>query len=98
MRAGGYMATYVRALGAMSTALILTACTAAGGSVKPVAAQSADSRNLPCVPQTGSRIAGNAADQSIEARCYTSDNIGGTGVPTASQALQLLDPAIRAGH
>jgi len=92
------MATYLRTSGVMSTALILAACAAPGGSVKPMEAQSADSRNTSCVPQTGSGIAANGATGSIVTRCYTSDDISRTGVPSAAQSLQFLDPAIRAGH
>jgi len=90
------MPTYTSALGSIATALIMAACAAPGGNVKPPAAQSA--ANPPCVPQTGSRIAATDTDQSLVVHCYTDTDISRTGVPTASQAVQLLDPAIRVGH
>lgn len=89
------MATYVRALGVMASALVLAACAASNGTVKPL---SADSHNQPCVPQTGSRIASENADQSVVATCYTSTDINRTGNPNSAQALQMLDPAVRVGH
>ncbi|MGO9933626.1 MAG: hypothetical protein ACLPV8_17695 [Steroidobacteraceae bacterium] len=90
------MATYTRALGSISAALIIAACAASGGNVKAPAAQSA--ADPPCTPQTGSRIAANETDQSLVVRCYTDTDISRTGVPTAAQAVQQLDPAIRVGH
>jgi hypothetical protein len=91
------MTTYLRVAGAIAAALILGACAASGGSVKPGAQSAAVSPN-PCVPQTGSRIAANDTDHSIAARCYTSDDIARAGVPTSGQAVQFLDPAIRVTH
>jgi hypothetical protein len=92
------MATYLRVAGAIAAALILGACAASGGNVQPGAQSEAVSENPLCVPQTGSRIAANDKDHSIVARCYTSDDISRTGGPTSSQALPLLDPAIRVTH
>jgi hypothetical protein len=92
------MATYLRVAGAIAAAIILGACAAPGGNVKPGAQSAAVSPNPPCVPQTGSRIAANDTDHSIVARCYTSDDIARAGVPTSAQALPLLDPAIRVTH
>ena len=92
------MATKLRALGAITAALALAACAAQSGNVKPATAQSAaNSQFPPCVPQTGSRIAAENPDNPV-ARCYTSDDISRTGVPTAAPALQILDPAVRIGH
>ena len=90
------MATKLRALSAMVSALVLGACAATGSNVKPTAL-SADAHNQPCVPQTGSRIPAENADHSIVASCYTSTDISRTGVPNAAQAVQLLDPAVRVG-
>jgi hypothetical protein len=92
------MTTYLRASGAIAAALILGACAAPGGNVKPAAQSGAVSQNPPCVPQTGSRIAANYADHSLVASCYTSDDIARAGVPTSAQAVQILDPAIRVTH
>lgn len=50
-----YMASHLSALGALASALVLAACAATGGNVKPAAQTVAGSQ--PCVPQTGSRIA-----------------------------------------
>ncbi|HMD29870.1 MAG TPA: hypothetical protein VKH13_14980 [Steroidobacteraceae bacterium] len=91
------MASNLSALGVLAAALVLTACTATSGNVKP-AQSAADSHNQPCVPQTGSRIAAENADQSVVASCYTSTDISRTGVPNAAQAVQILDPAVRVGH
>jgi hypothetical protein len=91
------MATNLRAVLAIASALVVAAC-AATGSVKPTALSATDSHNPPCVPQTGSRIAAENADHSVVASCYTSTDISRTGVPNAAQAVQMLDPAVRAGH
>jgi hypothetical protein len=90
------MASNLSALGTLASALVLAACAATGGNVKP-AQSKADSRNQPCVPQTGSRIAEENAD-SVVARCYTSTDISRTGNPNSAQAVQMLDPAVRVGH
>ena len=91
------MASNLSALGALASALVLAACAATGGNVKP-AQTTADSRNQPCVPQTGSRIAEENADSAVVARCYTSTDISRTGNPNSAQAVQMLDPAVRVGH
>jgi hypothetical protein len=90
------MASKLNALGSLASALVLAACTATGGNVKPAAQIVASSQ--PCVPQTGSRIAAENADRSVVASCYTSTDISRTGVPNAAQAVQMLDPAVRVGH
>jgi hypothetical protein len=90
------MASKLSALGALASALVLAACAATGGNVKPAAPVVAGSQ--PCVPQTGSRIAAENADRSVVASCYTSTDISRTGVPNAAQAVQMLDPAVRVGH
>ncbi|MGO9949488.1 MAG: hypothetical protein ACLPWG_21885 [Steroidobacteraceae bacterium] len=90
------MASNLSALGALASALVLAACTATGGNVKPAVQLVASSQ--PCVPQTGSRIAAENADRSVVASCYTSTDISRTGVPNAAQAVQMLDPAVRVGH
>jgi hypothetical protein len=89
------MATNLRSLSALASALVLAACAATGGNVNP-AAQVADSQA--CVPQTGSRIAAENADHSVVANCYTSTDISRTGQPNSAQAVQMLDPAVRVGH
>jgi len=89
------MAMNIRAFGALASALVLAACAAGNGTVKPL---SADSHNQPCVPQTGSRIASENADHSLVATCYTSTDISRTGNPNSAQAVQMLDPAVRVGH
>jgi hypothetical protein len=89
------MASNLNVLGALASALVLAACAATDGNVKP--AQTA-ANNQPCVPQTGSRIAAENADRSVVATCYTSTDISRTGVPNAAQAVQMLDPAVRVGH
>ena len=91
------MASNLSALGTLASALVLAACAATGGNVKP-ALSAADSRNQPCVPQTGSRIAEENADSAVVARCYTSTDISRTGNPNSAQAVQMLDPAVRVGH
>jgi len=84
---------------AVITALLLAACTAQSGNVKPPAAQSAGILRSPaCQPQTGSRMAAENTDHSIVASCYTSADISRTGVPNAAQALQIMDPSVRVGH
>jgi len=90
------MAIYLRTCGASAAALILGACAASGGNVKPMAAQSgAVSKNPPCVPHTGSRIGPNETDVIS---CYTRDDLAHTGLFNNAQALQMLDPTIRATH
>jgi hypothetical protein len=91
------MASNLSALGALASALVLSACAATSGNVKP-AQSAANLHDQPCVPQTGSRIAAENADRSVVASCYTSTDISRTGVPNAAQAVQILDPAVRAGH
>jgi hypothetical protein len=93
------MTTILRVLAAMTTALVLAACAAQSGNVKPATAQSAANlHDPPCMPQTGSRIAAENADQALVASCYSSEDIRRTGVQNSAQALQLLDPAVRIGH
>lgn len=92
------MATQYQVLAAI-TALMLAACAAPAGNLKPATAQSAaNPQNPPCQPQTGSRIGAENTDHSIVASCYTSNDISRTGVPNAAQALQIMDPAVRVGH
>jgi hypothetical protein len=91
------MATNLRAVLAIASALVVAACAAAG-NVKPTAPSAADLHNPPCVPQTGSRIAAENADHSLVATCYTSTDISRTGVQNAAQAVQIMDPAVRVGH
>lgn len=89
------MATNIRAWSALAAALVLAACAANNGTVKPL---TADSKDQTCVPQTGSRIASENAEHSVVASCYTSTDISRTGNPNSAQALQILDPAVRVGH
>ena len=91
------MTTKLRALAAMSTALVLAACAAQSGNVKPATAQSAANlHDPPCMPtQTGSRIAAENAQKNPLMRCYTSDDISRTGATNSAQALQILDPTVR---
>jgi hypothetical protein len=90
------MASNLSVLGALASALVLAACAATGGNVKPAAQTVAGSQ--PCVPQTGSRIAAENADHSVVVSCYTSTDISRTGVPNSAQAVQMMDPAVRVGH
>jgi hypothetical protein len=91
------MAINLRALVAIASTLLIAAC-AQTSNVKPAALTTADSKNPPCVPQTGSRIPQENADHSVVATCYTSTDISRTGVPNAAQAVAIMDPAVRVGH
>ena len=91
------MATYLTASGAIAAALILAACAAPSGNVKPAAPSTVVSQNPPCPSRTGSRTT-NDTDHSLVISCYTSDDIARTGLLNTAQALQNLDPSIRATH
>lgn len=93
------MTTYVRATSAMASVLILAACAATTGDVKPKAGVSGAAAQTPaCLSQTGSRIPGNAANCSAFGRSYSNDDISRTGATTAGEALPLLDPSITVHH
>ena len=93
------MTTYLRVTSTTAAAVILAACAATTANVKPKpAASQAVAENPACLTQTGSRIAGNAADCSAFGRSYSHDDINRTGSTSAEDALRLLDPSITVHH
>ena len=93
------MTTYLRVTSAIATLLILTACATTTGGAKPnSAASEAVAENPACLTETGSRIAGNAANCSALSRSYSRDDIDRTGSTTADEALRLLDPSVTVHH
>ena len=93
------MTTFLRPAITTAAAVILAACAATPANVKPKPASAlAVAENPFCLKQTGSRIAGNAADCSAFGRSYSRDDIDHTGSTSAEDALRLLDPAITVHH
>jgi hypothetical protein len=91
------MATHLRVVSAIATALVLAAC-ATTPNVKPNATSAALTQNPACVTQTGSHIAGNRADCAAFGRSYSRDDIDRTGKVDLGDALQTLDPTITIHH
>jgi hypothetical protein len=93
------MAAYLRSTSAIFSALVLAACAATPGNVKPPTATAAAVTHDPnCPTQTGSPIAVNGKECSGIGRAYTREDIDRTGATTTEDAMRLLDPSVTIHH
>jgi len=93
------MVTYLRVTGAIVAVLLLSACAATAGNVKPGAEKSgATAQNSTCPTQTAIRTLPSDKNCWAVGRTYSKDDIDRTGATTPAEALILLDPSITVNH